>query len=395
MKSLYILTATYPYDYQECFLEDEIKYLSERFDRTILIPLGGKNTKQRIVPKNCYIDSRLHCSRIEKIVKGVVGVWRVFPLYSIDFFCNKVYLSTSRMKRWLRTMLLTSYYLQSSTIKELNKSISPKDILYSYWGTEYNTIFPYLRSKCKLVSRFHGFWDLWQSNVYEGYIPLRKYVINSLSCGISISKMGESFLKERYPKLYIKTFHLGSQDFGIGKKIDDGVIRVVSCSTVNSLKRVPLIFESLKCLCKESLVEWVHIGDGPDYSYLQSLIEKNKCENLKVHLLGGMPHSSVMDYYLAHSVDIFVNLSTSEGIPVSIMEAASFDIPIVATNVGGTSEIVTKDTGILVSSSPSPNEVADAIRSLYGAKISPRDYWISEFNAKTNYSAFAQFLYQL
>lgn len=54
--------------------------------------------------------------------------------------------------------------------------------------------------------------------------------------------------------------------------------------------------------------------------------------------------------YSEHPVDVFINLSTNEGVPVSIMEAISFDIPIVATDVGGTSEIVTDETGILVSS---------------------------------------------
>lgn len=37
---------------------------------------------------------------------------------------------------------------------------------------------------------------------------------------------------------------------------------------------------------------------------------------------------------------MFINVSSSEGLPVSIMEACSFGIPIIATNVGGTAEIV-------------------------------------------------------
>ena len=35
-----------------------------------------------------------------------------------------------------------------------------------------------------------------------------------------------------------------------------------------------------------------------------------------------------------------MNVSESEGIPVSIMEASSFGIPVIATNVGGVGEIV-------------------------------------------------------
>ena len=45
---------------------------------------------------------------------------------------------------------------------------------------------------------------------------------------------------------------------------------------------------------------------------------------------------------------MFINLSSSEGIPVSIMEAQSFGIPVIATNVGGSGEIVVSETGVLV-----------------------------------------------
>ena len=48
----------------------------------------------------------------------------------------------------------------------------------------------------------------------------------------------------------------------------------------------------------------------------------------------------MLDYYKNNIIDIFINLSASEGIPVSIMDAISFGIPCIATNVGGTGEIV-------------------------------------------------------
>jgi len=43
-----------------------------------------------------------------------------------------------------------------------------------------------------------------------------------------------------------------------------------------------------------------------------------------------------------------MNLSETEGIPVSIMEAQSAGVPILATNLGGTSEIVNNENGFLV-----------------------------------------------
>ena len=67
-------------------------------------------------------------------------------------------------------------------------------------------------------------------------------------------------------------------------------------------------------------------------------------------------------------IDIFINVSSSEGLPVAIMEAISFDIPIIATNVGGTSEIVTPETGILIAPDSAPELIAARIRELYKVK---------------------------
>lgn len=56
-----------------------------------------------------------------------------------------------------------------------------------------------------------------------------------------------------------------------------------------------------------------------------------------------------------------MNLSTSEGVPVSIMEVQSYGIPVIATNVGGTGEIIDKDNGILLPSCPSLEDVVAAL----------------------------------
>ncbi|MBL3200697.1 glycosyltransferase, partial [Klebsiella pneumoniae] len=57
-------------------------------------------------------------------------------------------------------------------------------------------------------------------------------------------------------------------------------------------------------------------------------------------LWGTVPHETIISFFAANPVHLFLNLSTMEGIPVSIMEAISFGIPVVATDVGAVSEIV-------------------------------------------------------
>lgn len=75
------------------------------------------------------------------------------------------------------------------------------------------------------------------------------------------------------------------------------------------------------------------VGDGPYRKELERLAGQNG-----ISFLGELNHAGVMK--ALKESDIFVNPSYSEGLPTSVMEAASVGLPIIATDVGGTNEII-------------------------------------------------------
>jgi len=79
------------------------------------------------------------------------------------------------------------------------------------------------------------------------------------------------------------------------------------------------------------------------------------------------------------------------------MEAISLDVPVVATNVGGTGEIVNDETGKLVNENPTPKEVAQAIVAVFDNRLQyrPREFWLQNYVAEKNYTKFAMFLASL
>lgn len=394
--NLIIFTAAFPYGGKENFLETELPFLSQRFEKIRIIPFGGSAEKERTLPRGCVLDNRLLCTRRQRVLRGLCGLWRVLPLYLKELVVNKPFKNKKTIRSWFISMLCTSYYLQSKPVKELCGQKLADTVLYFYWGVNYNSIAPFFKDRVKMISRFHGFWDLWVSCEDEGYKPIRRATVEALSLAVLISHKGEAFFKPKYPNCPTVVSHLGSLDNGICKKSQDGILRVVSCSSVYPLKRVPLIFESLKEVAKTRQVEWTHIGGGKDFESLKKLICSEATSNLKVVLTGLIPLVDVINYYKNHCVDLFINLSTNEGIPVSIMEAISFDIPIVATDVGGTSEIVNKETGVLVNPNPSKEEVAEAILNVINSDdFVPRSFWEREFDASKNYSDFALMLSKL
>ena len=96
----------------------------------------------------------------------------------------------------------------------------------------------------------------------------------------------------------------------------------------------------------------------------------------------------------ALEVFFFVNVSESEGIPVSIMEAASFGIPIIATDVGGTSEIVDNSNGFLIENNKLIFEdVAFYLESALSLgeseymsrRVNSRKKWLELYNSSNNF----------
>jgi glycosyltransferase involved in cell wall biosynthesis len=79
------------------------------------------------------------------------------------------------------------------------------------------------------------------------------------------------------------------------------------------------------------------IGDGPQKTELENLTAELEIEN-KVKFFGQMKFEEAIG--ILKISDILVNPSYTEGLPTSVVEAALCEKAIVATNVGGTREII-------------------------------------------------------
>lgn len=84
------------------------------------------------------------------------------------------------------------------------------------------------------------------------------------------------------------------------------------------------------------------IGDGSDKNKFLKRINELKLQN-EIFLVGSIKDS----YQHIKAFDVFTLLSRYEGLSISLIEALFAEIPILATNVGGNSEIVNPNTGQL------------------------------------------------
>ncbi len=136
------------------------------------------------------------------------------------------------------------------------------------------------------------------------------------------------------------------------------------------------------------------LAAGPQAQGLLRAVEKFNSLQIEWNFLGKKSNPEVKQYFEKNSVDVFINTSESEGVPVSIMEAMSYGVPVIAPNVGGVAELVSNDYGFLLSETASVTEIAMAIVEMAqkckqtDVRMRAKNKIISDYDANHNYKNF-------
>jgi glycosyltransferase involved in cell wall biosynthesis len=106
--------------------------------------------------------------------------------------------------------------------------------------------------------------------------------------------------------------------------------------------------------------EMVITGDGSQREELQTLAAKQKLNG--VNFTGEMSQQQLARQFA--DVDIYVNCSTIDGLPPSLLEALAVGLPVVTTSVGGVGEIITDGLNGLLVRANDPIGLADRLIEL-------------------------------
>lgn len=148
------------------------------------------------------------------------------------------------------------------------------------------------------------------------------------------------------PESRLVCIHNGVSDkslySGVVQHIDKAVVRLIMVARFEQPKDQ---IRLLKALSKLHRLPWhlEFVGDGPDLPIAKELSEQLGI-SAKVTFSGSCSDVPVR---LA-SADIFVLLSHWEGLPLTILEAMSLGLPVVASDVGGVAETIDMASGFLV-----------------------------------------------
>ena len=390
-KKLVIFTSEFPFGVQETFFESELPFLAKEFSEIELIPLFRHKSIRSISFSNVSTSNPVFSDRgssLEFLITFFsLTFWKAFLLSMIDCKFNFGAIKKS-LKQALIVKTLKLYLAK-------RKDLFDSDCWYFYWGTNSINILSFLKAHPKVVARFHRY-DLLGPEIAIGgeWQPLQQRTLKHLDLILTVSKHGLEYLKNKYvfAEERIKASKLGVIDNGLNSASSDDILRIATCSNIYPVKRLDRLAHALSRL-NNMKIEWFHIGDGEESEKKKIIdISKQFDKLVTLNFVGRKSNSEVMDFYKNNSVDLFINTSEIEGVPVSIMEALSFGIPVIATNVGGTSELVDSTCGHLISSECTVDELSNSIKIFHKnhfksslLRANARQAWNSKANATSNY----------
>lgn len=402
MNQLFFFTSSYPYGLGENWKKAELEVFSPHFNKIFLLPFtyAGNERNPKAVPGNTVVftPALLTLSNAKRHVLKVLFSPRL-RYYCKEAFVQKVYQKKHWFTTWAVACVQTELALRSTQLKDAISRADKESIWYFYWGFEWAYIIPFLKKKGfrNIFFRVHG------PDIYEerdgnnGYIPFRKPLYHSAKAVVVLSEQAKKYVQAKnYQPAAILIAPLGTESAGLAGTSNDNVLRLVTCSRIAAVKRLTLLAAALHYA--DMPVIWTHIGDGP----LRGELEKSLGglpSHVQFHFTGQLKPEEVNSYYQDKLFDLFVNVSSSEGAPVAIMEAFAAGIPVIATAVGGVPEMVNESNGGLLPEDITPeclwqklktfkNEPAEVQRE---RRLSAYKTYEQSFRAAANAEKLAQY----
>ncbi len=395
VKELWLFTRQFPTGAGEVFLETALPVWAKRFSKVRVFHMF---TGEGVVELPVGITAEQPW-KDPFATPGLIGTGMGLPLLLRILRVRGSSLSDVPIPDAAASSNARQLVLRYSALESIIKhEYEPQRVvLLSTWLEDWATLLGLLREAghpVQFSSMAHR-TDLFGSG---GKVPYQALQMRTAHHVLCIARDGVEELSERHPAqaAKLRLVRLGTVDRGPAPWSPSEELRLVSCSYITPRKRVERIAEVL--LHVKRPVRWTHFGDGPGRAAVEAIAQRAPA-NVHIDLRGATSNPQVLEAYAIEPFDAFIHLSAHEGVPVALMEAASFGIPLLATDAGGVKEIVDARTGVLWPVDIAPEEVArrldstamDALRTAE-FRAGVRAAWQERFEAERAYGHIADLL---
>lgn len=404
-RTLWVFTLSYPFGHGEAYIGHELTELAQRFRSIRVFPMFPQGP-ERPMPAGVSLE-RLFTDDVNQALPWtgtLLKAHKAWPLYRQCLAYAPEPATAQRRKREVMSMVRQALR-REQRLRERYDGLYRRErpVLYSYWASDWATVLGLWRRSDRSVRpfvRMHGF-DLYDYRSKDRWPIFQPFHVATAERIFFISRDGLEHVGHRFPEAGPRSelAYLGTPDHGMPAWAPAAALRVVSCSALVPLKRVPLIAEALQQV--RLPVHWTHFGDGVERPRIEQALT-DLPPHVQVDLRGAVANAEVLDHYARGTTDVFLHVSRHEGLPVALMEAASHGIPLVACRAGGVGELVGPTTGRSLPVDISAEQLAAVIDELaapgactQAQRDQVRAVWQERFNGTTNAAHFSERLLKL
>lgn len=233
----------------------------------------------------------------------------------------------------------------STLLKLININIAIKPDIIHLHSSKIGILGRLALSAKKVIYTVHGFDSIRIAN--RKFLFLEKLLKNRAKFIVAVSNYDKIMLESESIKRNVKMIYNGINDCfnreGSGQnivaidyleKLKKNHIVIMTIARLSPPKEYNLFCDIADNFKNDKRFHFVWIGN-----------KEGKGKNTSnITMMGELINASI---YLKYA-DVYLLPSNYEGLPISILEALSFKVPVVASNVGGISEILNNENGFAV-----------------------------------------------
>lgn len=195
---------------------------------------------------------------------------------------------------------------------------------------------------------------------------LIKNIFESSDKVIVLGEKWKKTIQKIAPKSSIEVFNNAVSLPAYKAKLSENKINILFLGVLIKRKGIYELIEAIKILhqrgiVKEKNLKFIIAGSGKEEYAVKSLISKYELDYC-IDMVGWVDKNKKI--HLLKISNLFVLPSYNEGLPVAILEAMSYGIPVISTNVGSIEEVVkNNETGFIINPG-NIYEIVDSINKL-------------------------------
>ncbi|TNJ66706.1 glycosyltransferase family 4 protein [Paenibacillus hemerocallicola] len=350
MKKVMYVTASTPWGKGETFIIEEVRALRALGHQVVIVPRSPDNAVFHDKAKQLVDDSvRLPLINVKMLL----------------LLC--LYLLIDR-RVW---SLLRDIFICSRNVKMLIKNLSvlPKGVfigkrfdkeeishIHVHWGSTTATM-GYIASRISGIpwSMTLHRWDIAENNMLKLKVASAAFTRCIAEDGRKelLGIVGDQY-RDKIKIIYMGVWMPEASRSAPVSRIRSNVVIACPANLIEK-KGHRYLIEACKMIAERGSTDFTCLlmGDGPLQEQLVRQIEQAGLQS-RFTLLGRVPHDRIMAMYREREVDIVVLPSIvtddkeREGIPVALMEAMGYGVPVVSTDTGGIGELITEGSGFLI-----------------------------------------------